>query len=268
MTIRVRTSAANFSAHWDMGFHEHPDVEMSTVFEGKGQFWHGSLCIPVSTGSVVVIPSNVPHRYNSSTGIRFGILHADGLPEPLLNEFHRLQKNKQPEVLHLSRSDVRLYESMFRDWLRSVSQNNNNRNHATLEAWLRLLFSFVRDQSRVSEFPLTLESAADYIRSNIYRDIHMDDVAKQFGMSVSTFRRLFRNSYGMAPKQYYQMCRLEEATWLLRTTDRSIQEVAMAVGFESLHGFSAWFRDLTGLPPTEWRRAEQNGRNEKLGGLS
>ena len=42
--------------------------------------------------------------------------------------------------------------------------------------------------------------------------------------------------------------------WLLRSTDRSVTDICMGVGFSSLGTFSRVFRDIVGEPPSAYRR--------------
>jgi len=66
---------------------------------------------------------------------------------------------------------------------------------------------------------------------------------------------LFKDLYGVSPKKYQQNCRYEVARRLLETTDRRIDQIAAAVGFESISSFSAWFRKIQQTSPTEWRES-------------
>jgi transcriptional regulator GlxA family with amidase domain len=68
------------------------------------------------------------------------------------------------------------------------------------------------------------------------------------------FLRLFRQAYGETPARYLSQLRLERARTLLETTDRSVSEICLAVGFESLPSFSCAFRKHTGNSPLRYRR--------------
>lgn len=51
--------------------------------------------------------------------------------------------------------------------------------------------------------------------------------------------------------------RVERAAWLLRTTDRSVAEIAHASGFSSAGRMSEAFRAHFGAPPSDWRREQR-----------
>jgi AraC-like DNA-binding protein len=72
-------------------------------------------------------------------------------------------------------------------------------------------------------------------------------------VSEAHFIRTFRATFGETPHRYLQRRRVERAMFLLRTTDRSVTDVCMAVGFSSLGTFSRVFREVVGESPSVYR---------------
>ena len=73
-------------------------------------------------------------------------------------------------------------------------------------------------------------------------------------VSEAHFIRTFRATFGETPHRYLQRRRVERAMFLLRTTERSVTDICMDVGFSSLGTFSRMFRDIVGEPPSAYRR--------------
>ncbi len=73
-------------------------------------------------------------------------------------------------------------------------------------------------------------------------------------VSPAHFIRTFRATFGETPHRYLQRRRVERAMFLLRSTERSVTDICMDVGFSSLGTFSRVFRDIVGEPPTDYRR--------------
>ena len=73
-------------------------------------------------------------------------------------------------------------------------------------------------------------------------------------VSEAHFIRTFRATFGETPHRYLQRRRVERAMFLLRSTDRSVTDICMAVGFSSLGTFSRVFRDVVGESPSAHRR--------------
>jgi transcriptional regulator GlxA family with amidase domain len=73
-------------------------------------------------------------------------------------------------------------------------------------------------------------------------------------MSEAHFSRTFKGTFGETPHRYLQRRRVERAMFLLRSSQRSITEVCLDVGFTSLGTFSRTFRDIVGEAPSAYRR--------------
>ena len=73
-------------------------------------------------------------------------------------------------------------------------------------------------------------------------------------VSEAHFIRTFRATFGETPHRYLQRRRVERAMWLLRSTDRSVTDICMDVGFTSLGTFSRVFREIVGESPSAYRR--------------
>lgn len=72
-------------------------------------------------------------------------------------------------------------------------------------------------------------------------------------MSPAHFSRQFTATFGETPHRYLQRRRIERAMALLRDHDRSVTDVALAVGYDSLGTFSRTFREITGRTPSDFR---------------
>lgn len=80
------------------------------------------------------------------------------------------------------------------------------------------------------------------------------DLAALAHLSPSRFAHVFRDEVGIGPKRYLEGRRLARAGDLLLTTDRTVEQIARDVGFESPEHFSTRFRAVIGVPPREYRK--------------
>lgn len=74
------------------------------------------------------------------------------------------------------------------------------------------------------------------------------------GLPQRTFSRRFKSTTGYKPLEYVQSLRIEEAKKLLETTNCSVPEIAMMVGYADERAFRRFFRKRTGLTATNYRR--------------
>ncbi|MDP9120087.1 MAG: helix-turn-helix transcriptional regulator, partial [Acidobacteriota bacterium] len=84
--------------------------------------------------------------------------------------------------------------------------------------------------------------------------IDLEAMARAACFSKFHFLRLFRQAYGETPARYLSQARLERARTLLETTDRSVTDICLAVGYESPASFTHSFRRYAGFPPRQYRR--------------
>ena len=96
--------------------------------------------------------------------------------------------------------------------------------------------------------------ARDHL-GDCYRDhVTLENAAKQACLSPFHFNRVFTQVFGETPHEFVTRMRVEEARRLLLAGDRTVTEICFEIGYESLGSFSARFRSLTGLAPSEFRR--------------
>jgi AraC-like DNA-binding protein len=96
--------------------------------------------------------------------------------------------------------------------------------------------------------------ARDYVGA-CYRDrITLENAAREACLSPFHFNRLFVQAFGETPHEFATRMRIEEAKKLLLAENRSVTDICLDVGYESLGSFSTRFRSLTGLSPAAFRR--------------
>ena len=96
--------------------------------------------------------------------------------------------------------------------------------------------------------------ARDAMDGSYAEPLDVRTLARIAHVSEAHFIRTFRATFGETPNRYLQRRRVERAMWLLRTTDRTVTDICMDVGFTSLGTFSRVFRDIVGEPPSAYRR--------------
>ena len=97
--------------------------------------------------------------------------------------------------------------------------------------------------------------AKDLADARYFEPLHVDDLARAAGLSRAHFSREFRRTFGESPHAYLLTRRLERAAALLRNTDRSVTEICLSVGLQSLGSFTTSFKRFYGVTPTAYRAA-------------
>jgi LacI family transcriptional regulator len=100
---------------------------------------------------------------------------------------------------------------------------------------------------------LEVAAALAFLRANVARSLHVEDVARASGLSLSTLKWRFKAVVGRPVHAELQRLRIDEARRLLATTSLPIKKVASLVGFSDISHFTTAFRRHTGLPPGRYR---------------
>ncbi len=104
----------------------------------------------------------------------------------------------------------------------------------------------------------------DYIKNNLTADdLSQGAMAEMAGISKDYFSRIFKNVTGMNYSRWLNMIRLEKATELLASSDRSLTEIAMLSGFSSIPSFNRVFRTEKGMAPGEYRTLFIGGKKDE-----
>ena len=83
--------------------------------------------------------------------------------------------------------------------------------------------------------------------------ISVEEVAKNAGFSIDYFNRIFLSHTGFTVTAYINYIRLKQAAYLLRTTDKSVLDIALEIGYDSHEGFTKAFKKKYGVAPSEYR---------------
>lgn len=94
-----------------------------------------------------------------------------------------------------------------------------------------------------------LSRAIQMMERHIEDPVSPSDVAEEIAMSTRQLERLFRRYLDRSPKRFYMELRLQKARNLLRQTEMSVINVALACGFASPSHFSRCYRGQYNTTP-------------------
>lgn len=94
------------------------------------------------------------------------------------------------------------------------------------------------------------------ITENLQEHYTMDELAKQFQISLTGMKNCFKEIYGDSMYSYLRRYRMNVAATMLRQdSKKGIAEIAGAVGYESPSKFATAFRQVVGQTPIEYRKS-------------
>lgn len=94
-------------------------------------------------------------------------------------------------------------------------------------------------------------------------ELDVDMICKEIGMSRAKFYRKAKALTTLSPAEMIKNLRLEAAAQMLRDTDLSVSEILEKVAFSSSGYFASCFKQVYGMPPKEYRKANSIGKPER-----
>jgi AraC-like DNA-binding protein len=234
---------------WNYHFHKNP--ELIYVIDGQVECTVNGKRYLLSAGDFGLCLSCDIHKYEPGDNTRYWVLvfsedyvryfvkriggkRAEGFkfrPSGEVLEYtqKRLVYNEKPTVFTVKSC---LY-GILEDYLNQVSLTDGDRG----------------DMSPIIQL-------TDYILENHTKKITLSDAAKKFGYDYNYMSRFFRKNFNMTFGEFLLAYRLETAARLLDDTEKSITEVALESGFQSVRNFNRAFKEKMKVSPSDYRRAK------------
>ncbi len=102
-----------------------------------------------------------------------------------------------------------------------------------------------------------LKQVYDYINEHYQESISLRDVAKNLGFSPAYLTQFVKSQTGEPLNRWIIRRRLAAAKSLLLTTEKSVEEIAEVVGYQSINHFFRQFRQYYGNSPKAWRKVNR-----------
>lgn len=98
-----------------------------------------------------------------------------------------------------------------------------------------------------------IKNASKYVHLHLSEPIRLNDVATYVNLSPNYFSSLFKREMNLSFADYVNQTRIKESQYLLETTDYSILDIAISVGYNNQNYFTTIFRKFTGITPKQYR---------------
>lgn len=99
-----------------------------------------------------------------------------------------------------------------------------------------------------------LEKILAYIDETIYEPVTIEEICQKFSLSRSSLQILFKESLNQPPKKYINELKLETSRQMICEGKYTISEIALMLGFNSIHYFSRAFTQKFGIAPSEYSK--------------
>lgn len=166
----------------------------------------------------------------------------------LLTLFFEIYEN---ELLVYGDRDMLLQKYIHRE----VSAANNVQLEKVL---IDNVTDLMQKVSRVIQHQYTqpVRDCIAYIARHYMENIRLGELADSIGLSPQYLSNLFHSETGRTISEYIAIQKLNAAQSMLKYTDKKVNEIADALGFEDAHYFSKFFKKHMNITPKEYRLIE------------
>lgn len=120
--------------------------------------------------------------------------------------------------------------------------------------FVKIIHQLSRHHQQSHENIDTVDNMRSYIDLHVSDDISLTDLASRYGFSIDHMIRIFKNKFNITPYQYITKQKMLLARTFLRSTNKSIDEIASELHFSDASHLSQTFFKHFGIRPSEFRK--------------
>ena len=253
-------------AHW------HNEIEIQMFVNGSSNTTIDHTEVFVDEGDILLIPSQSIHfGYAKSPKLEMHTIIFR--PEVLcpMNREESVQKyflpfvNRTAVIPYVLRTTDRGYNEIRECILQIANLANEKPKFSQLKIMNCLyslfinLYEFdyvkIKTQSAVADKNyLAVKDTIAYIEENYKQPLTVDELAYNAGFSKSRFMTIFKEYTNTTCKKFINQCRLESSREMLRETDDTVLNIAIASGYNNISLYNREFKKVYGITPLEYRK--------------
>ncbi|GHO73262.1 AraC family transcriptional regulator [Ktedonobacter sp. SOSP1-85] len=260
-TIGLSSGAVNVEAGGRP--HRHNEVELNFLERGSITYLFGKQKIVVSAGQLIVFWAIMPHFILEAAPDT--TIHWLTFPPGRFLQWHlpeaMTRQVLQGQMIWDQKERQREYE-LFSQWHHDLQvQWPDYEQIILLEVEARLrriaqsmpLHPSLPTQPITTRLPRPVEAMISLITEHYMEPLQLGQIAQAIGLHPGYATDLFRKTIGITIMDYLAQHRIAHAQRLLATTNRTVLDIAMEVGFNSASRFYATFQKITGQSPRAYR---------------
>jgi AraC-like DNA-binding protein len=263
--------------HGPTSLHNHDFSELVIILSGCGEHFSADASYRVIAGDAFVVTQD--HGYRDTENLelvnilfdhkRLELPLEDALKLPGYHAFFALEprfrkKHGFKNILHLTMQELAVVSGLIAELEVELRKRSSGYEFMAKTLLMQLIGWLSRTYERMHTVEtrplLQLGAVLSHMEKHYTECIHLTDLARMSGLSVSSLQRSFRAITGHAPIEYLIRLRLLHACELLRAGGLNVTETAYQVGFSDSNYFSRQFRRIMECTPREYvQRARMAG---------
>jgi len=189
------------------------------------------------------------------------------ISDEFINTFYQKHKHLFPEpapasrLPYIAKTKVDSIISNFLLSIQIIINNSKLQAEHILNLKLEELLLYILNLDTSANFRLLLTNTFEHITDNFKNTIlnnfdvefTSEDYAHLCAMSLSTFKRKFKEHFGTTPGNWILQRKMEVAEQLLGGTEKTINEISLEAGYENTSHFIRSFKKIHGATPAQFR---------------
>ena len=276
MPIRYYFTDSSDPKELTMFAHWHNEIEIEVFTKGNSVTTIDNTEVIANEKDILIIPSQSIHSgYSESSSITVHtiVFHAEVLCP--LNRDNNIQKyfdpfiNRTADIPYVIRTTDKGYENLY-FCLKEIVQLAKEKpachellilNHLTaffIHLYTNGYVSIKPNNETADKNYLAVKNSIAYIEENYSKPLTVDNLASQAGFSKSRFMTIFKEYTNTTCKKFINTYRLESSLKLLRDTDNTVLNIAIASGYNNISLYNREFKKAYGVTPLEYRKNNRN----------
>ncbi|MBE5737597.1 MAG: helix-turn-helix domain-containing protein [Clostridiales bacterium] len=245
-------------------YHIHEYFEFFYVLEGKIEHLVNGYSEILHTGDIVYLRPQDIHTFKKIDNTYCS--HRDIIVSQKLlekcaktidfNLYNTITNSLTVPKAKLSLDELNVLEHKF-TYFTGMSMDNPTAKSAIATVILIDLLScllFSKDLNQVKNYPAWFEELLSRFNMLSYAKGGLEEIIKPFHYNLSYICRVFKKYMGITMSQHLCAIRLQHATILLKTTNKTIAEISNDLGFSSISHFNKHFKNRFRITPKEYRK--------------
>jgi len=237
--------------------HFHSNLEIAHCFEGKQDVKLGNRVYTLNSGDTLLISPNTIHEYIKSNN-----------PEDektrvvaIICEDNLLTAGAPDFIVKTTSNPLVSGKYLSEDALLAFERINKTKDDTECLGWTFIVISYMLKHLEFEAISANASLPSEitaYVEKNYKDDITIKHLAKAFGYHPSYIAHIFCDQLKVPFRTYLGSVRSEYAATQIKTTNKSLTEIAYESGFNSLNTFCRCFKKHFGKTPSQYKKECKN----------
>lgn len=228
--------------------------------QGKGRGSFAENTFPIEAGQVALFPANIAHHYESSPEQPWSISWVHLRGELERDYFKSLQLSPSHPVMQINNPEQarEQFECLYGLTRGIYSDTTLLGLHTQLASYLTTLANGRRESvPKKRDRSERINRVIQHLNKNLHRTVEIAEMAALSNWTPNHFNTAFKQQIQETPASYFLHLKMARASEELRSTNRSIEDIAHGLGFDDAFYFSRCYKRSYGISPSDFRKAAE-----------